>query len=53
MGKQLGMPPLLVLFGVLAGGQVAGLWGAIFGVPTLAALLACEDHFRPRGSEQA
>jgi predicted PurR-regulated permease PerM len=53
MGKQLGMPPLLVLFGVLAGGQVAGLWGAIFGVPTLAALLACADHFRPRGSEQA
>jgi predicted PurR-regulated permease PerM len=48
MSKQLGLPPLLVFFGVLAGGQVAGVWGAVFGIPVLAALLACLEHFRPR-----
>jgi predicted PurR-regulated permease PerM len=50
MSRQLGLPPLLVLFGILAGGQVAGFWGALFGIPTLAALMACFDHFRPRWS---
>jgi predicted PurR-regulated permease PerM len=48
MSRQLGMPPLLVLFGVLAGGQIAGFWGAVFGIPTLAALVTCLTHFRPR-----
>jgi predicted PurR-regulated permease PerM len=48
MSKQLGLPPLLVFFGVLAGGQVAGVWGAVFGIPVLAALLACVEHFRSR-----
>jgi hypothetical protein len=28
MGRQLGLPPLLVLFGILAGGQIGGFWGA-------------------------
>lgn len=48
MSKQLGLPPLLVFFGVLAGGQVGGVWGAVFGIPVLAALLTSIEHFRPR-----
>lgn len=30
------MHPLLVLIGLLVGAQVAGLWGALFGIPILA-----------------
>jgi predicted PurR-regulated permease PerM len=48
MSRQLGLPPLLVLFGVLAGGQLGGVWGAVFGIPVLAALLTCVEHFRSR-----
>ena len=29
-------------------GMSGGVWGAVFGIPALAALLACADHFRPR-----
>ena len=50
MSQRLGLPPLLVFFGVLVGGQVGGVWGAVFGIPALAALLACVEHFRPRWS---
>jgi len=48
MGRQLGLPPLLVLFGILAGAQIGGVWGAIFGIPVLATMQMCLDHFRPR-----
>jgi predicted PurR-regulated permease PerM len=48
MGRQLGLPPLLVLFGILAGGQIGGFWGAIFGIPVLATLQMCLEHFRSR-----
>jgi predicted PurR-regulated permease PerM len=51
MSRQLGLPPLLVLFGALAGGQLGGLWGAVFGIPVLAALITCIDHFRVRWSD--
>ena len=50
MSKQLGLPPLLVFVGILAGGQIAGLWGAVLGVPVLAAILSCADYFRKRWS---
>lgn len=36
MREALGMHPLLVLIGLLVGAQVAGLWGALFGIPILA-----------------
>ena len=36
MREALGMHPLLVLIGLLVGAQVAGLWGALFGIPVLA-----------------
>jgi predicted PurR-regulated permease PerM len=47
MGRELGLPPLVVLFGVLVGAQLSGFWGAVFGVPVLAMLFATADHFWP------
>ena len=38
MREALGMHPILVLLGLLIGAQVAGLWGALFGIPVLAVL---------------
>ena len=38
MREALGMHPILVLIGLLVGSQVAGLWGALFGIPILAVL---------------
>lgn len=38
MQEALGMHPLLVLVGLLVGAQVAGLWGALFGIPVIAVL---------------
>ena len=38
MREALGMHPVLVLVGLLVGAQVAGLWGALFGIPVLAVL---------------
>ncbi len=46
-GQQLGLPPLVVLFGVLVGAQLGGFWGAVFGVPVLATLVAMATHFWP------
>jgi predicted PurR-regulated permease PerM len=48
MSRQLGLPPLLVLFGILAGGQVGGFWGAVFGIPVLATVVTCAPYFRSR-----
>lgn len=38
MHEALGMHPILVLVGLLVGAQVAGVWGALFGIPVLAVL---------------
>ncbi|HUF07595.1 MAG TPA: AI-2E family transporter [Candidatus Binatia bacterium] len=38
MREALGMHPILVLVGLLVGAQVAGVWGALFGIPVLAVL---------------
>ena len=38
MQGALGMHPILVLVGLLVGAQVAGVWGAIFGIPVIAVL---------------
>ena len=38
MREALGMHPILVLGGLLVGAQVAGLWGALFGIPVIAVL---------------
>jgi putative heme transporter len=47
MGHELGLPPLVVLFGILVGAQLSGFWGAVFGVPVLAMLFATANHFWP------
>ncbi len=36
MKESAGLHPILVLLGLLIGAQVAGLWGALFGIPFLA-----------------
>ena len=36
MRDALGMHPLLVLVGLIVGAQVAGVWGALFGIPIIA-----------------
>ena len=38
MRGALGLHPILVLVGLLFGAQVAGVWGAIFGIPIIAVL---------------
>ena len=32
------LPPIVVLVGLLVGSQIAGVWGALFGIPVLAVL---------------
>jgi predicted PurR-regulated permease PerM len=38
MQDALGMHPILVLVGLLVGAQVAGVWGALFGIPVIAVI---------------
>lgn len=38
MHGALGLHPLLVLVGLLIGAQVAGVWGALFGIPVMAVI---------------
>ncbi len=38
MREALGLHPILVLVGLLVGAQVAGVWGALFGIPIIAVL---------------
>ena len=45
MHEALGMHPILVLIGLLVGSQVAGLWGALFGIPILAVLNVFFTYF--------
>lgn len=38
MKKHAGIHPILVLVALLLGAQIAGLWGALFGIPIVAAI---------------
>jgi hypothetical protein len=38
MRGALGLHPILVLVGLLLGAQVAGVWGALFGIPIIAVI---------------
>ncbi|MCC6175139.1 MAG: AI-2E family transporter [Chloroflexi bacterium] len=40
MSSAVGVHPLLVFLGLLAGARVAGVWGALFGVPAVAVIAA-------------
>jgi predicted PurR-regulated permease PerM len=40
MSSTIGVHPLLVFLGILAGAKLAGVWGAVFGVPVVAVIVA-------------
>jgi predicted PurR-regulated permease PerM len=42
------VPSILIFLAVIAGGEIAGLLGIIFAVPTVAALRVLFDLFRAR-----
>ena len=50
MGEGLGLHPLAVIFGVLAGGEVAGLPGVFLSIPVMAALRIVWHHWQVRGA---
>ena len=45
MQGALGLHPILVLVGLLLGAQVAGVWGALFGIPVIAVLWVFASYF--------
>jgi predicted PurR-regulated permease PerM len=47
-GQALNMHPIVVLLAVIAGGELVGLAGIIFAVPTLAVFRVLFDFFRVR-----
>jgi len=52
LSRQVGLHPLLVFFAVLTGARVAGIWGAIFGVPIVAVLTAMISFYRAGHEER-
>ncbi len=53
LSQQVGLHPLLVFFAVLSGARVAGVWGAIFGVPIVAVLSTMISFYRANQEERA
>ncbi len=56
MGRQLRLHPLAVLFGILAGGEVAGVIGVFLSIPVLAGLrivFRTLEHYRTSATEPA
>jgi predicted PurR-regulated permease PerM len=47
-GQALNLHPIIVLLAVIGGGQIGGLAGVVFAVPTLAILRVFFDFFRAR-----
>jgi predicted PurR-regulated permease PerM len=45
MQGALGLHPLLVLVGLLVGSTVAGVWGALFGIPVIAVVNVFMNYF--------
>ncbi len=48
MGSSIGLSPLLVLAALLIGMQIAGIWGALFGVPVAAVIYTMARFFHRR-----
>ena len=46
MSSAVGVHPLLVFLGILAGAKLAGVWGALFGVPVVAVIAAMVTFYR-------
>jgi predicted PurR-regulated permease PerM len=53
LSQQIGLHPLLVFFAVLTGARVAGVWGAIFGVPIVAVVTTMVSFYRAGHEERA
>ena len=45
MSSAIGLHPLLVFVGLLCGAKVAGIWGALFGVPVVAVITAMVSFY--------
>ena len=45
MSSAIGLHPLLVFVGLLCGAKVAGIWGALFGVPIVAVITAMVSFY--------
>jgi len=53
MSQSVGLHPLLTFLVLLAGTQVAGVWGAFFGIPVIAAIVAfCRSAYATHKSKQ-
>jgi predicted PurR-regulated permease PerM len=52
LSRQVGLHPLLVFFAVLTGARVAGLWGAVFGVPIVAVFTTMISFYRANQEER-
>jgi len=44
MGDSVGLHPLWVIFAILAGGELAGVWGMLFAVPVAAVIRVVFNH---------
>jgi predicted PurR-regulated permease PerM len=53
LSRQVGLHPLVVFFAVLTGARIAGVWGAIFGVPIVAVLSTMISFYRATQEERA
>jgi predicted PurR-regulated permease PerM len=53
LSQQVGVHPLLVFFAVLTGARVAGVWGAVFGVPVVAVVTTMISFYRASHEERA
>ena len=52
MARALRIPPIVVLGSVLVGGKIAGISGAIFGIPIAAVLSAFFFHWLGQSADQ-
>jgi hypothetical protein len=52
LSRQVGLHPLLVFFAVLSGARLAGIWGAIFGVPIVAVAMSMVSFYRATREER-
>jgi predicted PurR-regulated permease PerM len=52
LSRQVGLHPLLVFLAVLTGARVAGVWGAVFGVPIVAVLSTMISFYRANQEER-
>lgn len=52
MSSAVGVHPLLVFVGILAGAKLAGVWGAVFGVPAVAVIAAMAVFYHELSQER-